>query len=244
MKRLLFFFLAIVLVFALAGFLLFPNWIEKLSNLLGRMGPRDTMEQRLKQYGKNARLRMVPYFRSASVPYPPRAMTWMAIKKERVLEVYAGSDKKGLKFVHRYPIRGASGFLGPKLREGDRQVPEGIYRISFLNPNSKFHLSLRLDYPNAFDRMKAGADGRTNLGGDIMIHGDSVSTGCLAMGNTAIEELFVMAAETGLPTIRVVIVPIDFRKQKQLPAGRSVSPPWVNELYARLIPEAARLPLK
>ena len=51
-----------------------------------------------------------------------------------------------------YPVLGASGVLGPKLKEGDRQVPEGVYRVPELNPNSDFHLSLRLDYPNEFDR--------------------------------------------------------------------------------------------
>ena len=69
-----------------------------------------------------------------------------------------------------YPILAASGVLGPKLREGDKQVPEGIYGAEALNPNSKFHLSIRLNYPNTFDRRMAQSDGRTQLGGDIMIH--------------------------------------------------------------------------
>ena len=69
----------------------------------------------------------------------------------------------------RYPIRAASGALGPKLREGDRQVPEGVYDIESLNPNSRFHVALRVGYPNAFDRQMAGREGRTALGGDIMI---------------------------------------------------------------------------
>ena len=58
-----------------------------------------------------------------------------------------------------------SGTLGPKLREGDGQIPEGIYGIGYLNPNSSYYLSLKVTYPNASDRARAKKDGRTNLGG-------------------------------------------------------------------------------
>ncbi|NJN46820.1 MAG: L,D-transpeptidase family protein [Candidatus Competibacteraceae bacterium] len=92
--------------------------------------------------------------------------------------------------IKHYPVLAASGTLGPKLCEGDRQVPEGIYRIKSLNPNSAYHLSLELDYPNAFDLRQAERDGRNNPGSAICIHGKAVSVGCLAMGDTAIEELY------------------------------------------------------
>jgi murein L,D-transpeptidase YafK len=69
--------------------------------------------------------------------------------------------------------RVASGGLGPKLGAGDRQGPERIYAIESLNPNSLFHLSMRLNYPNEFDQMRAKQDGRSDLGGDIMIHGST-----------------------------------------------------------------------
>jgi len=71
--------------------------------------------------------------------------------------------------VADYRITAASGTAGPKLREGDRQVPEGIYRIVGLNPNSRYHLSMKLDYPNAFDRHQAARDGRARPGSDIFI---------------------------------------------------------------------------
>src|SRR5207244_3968581 len=118
--------------------------------------------------------------------YPPAELALLAFKQERLLEVYA-TDKKmgGFKFVQAYPILGASGELGPKLREGDGQVPEGLYAINFLNPNSLYHLSLRVSYPNDFDRAQAKRDGRQKLGGDIMIHGSFASIGCLAMGDEA-----------------------------------------------------------
>jgi len=61
--------------------------------------------------------------------------------------------------IKSYPFTGFSGGLGPKLREGDGQIPEGVYAIEYLNPNSQFHLSVKLDYPNVFDKAKGRADG-------------------------------------------------------------------------------------
>ena len=77
-------------------------------------------------------------------------------------------------------------------------MPEGVYAIEAFNSNSRFHLSLKLDYPNAVDRQQAALEGRDQLGGDIFLHGKDVSVGCLAMGDAAIEELFVLVARTGI----------------------------------------------
>lgn len=113
------------------------------------------------------------------------------------------------------------------------QVPEGFYAIESLNPNSAYHLSLRVSYPNAQDRLQAKAEGRTKLGGDIMIHGKALSAGCLAMGDEAAEELFVLAALTGIDRIRVILSPVDFRKT-ELPADLPPLPAWVSTLHASL----------
>ena len=102
-------------------------------------------------------------------------MSLVAIKDEKILELYARSADGTWKFVYRYTVLAASGGMGPKLKQGDKQVPEGVYAISLLNPNSRYHVSLRVNYPNAFDREMAAADGRENLGGDIMIHGKAAS---------------------------------------------------------------------
>jgi murein L,D-transpeptidase YafK len=74
--------------------------------------------------------------------------------------------------------------------EGDLQVPEGFYRLDYFNPSSRFYLSMRVNYPNDSDRI-LGRKG--SLGGDIMIHGNCVSIGCLAMSDERIQELWVMA---------------------------------------------------
>jgi murein L,D-transpeptidase YafK len=90
--------------------------------------------------------------------------------------------------IEEHPICAASGLLGPKRRFGDRQVPEGIYEIDYLNPRSAYHLSLRIDYPNASDRVRGD---RSALGGAIMVHGDCVSIGCIAIEDGPIERVFV-----------------------------------------------------
>lgn len=156
------------------------------------------------------------------------------------MEVWAKDKSTDFKKIREYPILGSSGILGPKLKEGDKQVPEGIYKIESLNPNSSFHLSLRLDYPNEFDLKHAKEEGRTHPGGDIMIHGSSVSIGCLAMGNKAIEDIFVLAAETGIKNIKVILSPVDFRK-RDLPESGYNLPPWTDELYSNIQKELEQL---
>ena len=126
------------------------------------------------------------------------------MKQEKLLEIYAKQGTNGFKFVCAYPVLAASGVAGPKLREGDRQVPEGIYGIEWLNPNSSYHLSMRISYPNAFDRAQAAKENRTKLGGDIMIHGlpperqalgatqwrFDWTNGCIALANEEIDEIW------------------------------------------------------
>lgn len=112
-----------------------------------------------------------------------------ALKKERLLEVFIKSRKDDrFHFFRSYPIAAASGELGPKLREGDQQVPEGFYMVTApaMNPESKFHLAFNIGYPNAFDRF------HKRTGSFIMIHGGRASIGCLAMTDPAIEEIYIL----------------------------------------------------
>ncbi|MDE0576733.1 MAG: murein L,D-transpeptidase [Opitutales bacterium] len=109
-------------------------------------------------------------------------------KEERELEVWLRKGKK-YNLFRTYPIAAMSGQLGPKLLEGDRQAPEGFYYVSAsrMNPNSRFHLSMNLGYPNHYDRVH----GRT--GSALMIHGGSASIGCFAMTDPKIEEIYAMS---------------------------------------------------
>ncbi len=162
--------------------------------------------------------------------YPPQAVWLLALKSERVLELWVGDNVSPV-FIKDFPILAASGVAGPKLTEGDGQVPEGIYAITALNPESRFYLSLRIDYPNAFDLKWAGSEHRSNPGSDIYIHGGAESAGCLAIGDSAIEELFVLASDTGLANISVAISPHDPRRTDLDTCGK---PLWVKALYAEL----------
>jgi hypothetical protein len=122
--------------------------------------PREaTIADRVAQYGPAARARLLR-FGAAGVPYPPARFLLLGLKQERALQLYAAGPAQDLAFIRSFAIIGASGELGPKLQEGDRQVPEGVYRIVYLNPNSIAHLSLALSYPNDFDRAHADEDGR------------------------------------------------------------------------------------
>lgn len=206
--------------------------------LLQIRGPR-TVADVLAKYGPAARTRLAPHFKRIGVKYPPRRVALLVFKDERRVAVWV-HDGARWKFLRGYPVMAASGVAGPKLREGDYQVPEGIYRIAHLNPNSSYHLSMKVDYPNAFDRAQAKNDGRTRLGGDIFFHGKAVSIGCLAMGDPAIEELFTLVAESGFERAQVIIAPQDvrFRPASPPPGAR----PWVRRLYAEIAAALAPFP--
>ena len=109
------------------------------------------------------------------------------IKEPKILELWM-RPRTGTRYflIKQYPIISMSGHLGPKEKEGDWQAPEGFYRThaGVLNPNSRYHLSFNVCYPNAYDQ----ALGRT--GSLIMIHGGDKSMGCFAMGDPAIEEIY------------------------------------------------------
>lgn len=192
-----------------------------------------TLKTRLAEIAPSATQRLAARFEAAKVAWPPAEIALLAIKDRKGLELHARTGGGGWSLIHRYRVLAASGGAGPKLRQGDRQVPEGVYAIQFLNPNSAYHVSLRVNYPNAFDRQMAARDGRNELGGDIMIHGKNLSAGCLAMGDEAVEELFVLAAQTGLQNVKLVIAPTDFREQAPPPAVAG-QPVWLPQLYAEI----------
>jgi hypothetical protein len=192
-----------------------------------------TLKERLAEISPAAGKRLAAKFEAANATWPPAEAGLIALKDKKVLDLYTRAKGGSWQLIHRYPVLAASGATGPKLRQGDKQVPEGVYNISLLNPNSRYHVSLRVNYPNAFDRKMAAKDGRKELGGDIMIHGKAVSIGCLAIGDEAAEELFVLAAQIGLPRMKLIIAPQDFR-YKEIPQVAEGQPAWVTQLYAEV----------
>ena len=112
-------------------------------------------------------------------------------KAESELEIWKVKDDGRYYHFKTYPICSYSGNLGPKIKQGDRQSPEGFYVVDKgqMNPRSKYHLAFNIGFPNAYDR----AYGRT--GADLMVHGDCTSSGCYAMTDAVVEEIYILARE-------------------------------------------------
>ncbi len=113
-------------------------------------------------------------------------------KEESEMEIWKQNRDGEYALLKTYPICRWSGDLGPKVKEGDRQAPEGFYTITpgQMNPNSNYYLAFNTGYPNAFDR----AWGRT--GSELMVHGDCSSRGCYAMTDEQIQEIYALARES------------------------------------------------
>lgn len=136
-----------------------------------------------------------------------------AYKTEGLLEVWAKKIKdKEYRLFKTYKFCAHSGTLGPKVQEGDYQTPEGIYYINVFNPMSNFHLSLGVNYPNSVDKKRSGSK---RTGGDIYIHGNCVTVGCIPLTDEKIKEVYVLAVEaqnSGQTQIPVHIFPFKMNK--------------------------------
>ena len=132
-----------------------------------------------------------------------------AYKAEGKLEVWLKANGQNqFKRFKTYNFCKHSGTLGPKVMEGDLQTPEGFYKINVFNPMSNFHLSLGINYPNAVDKLRTGKDRKT--GGEIYIHGNCVTVGCIPLTDDKIKEVYILAVEArnyGQANIPVYIFP-------------------------------------
>ena len=130
-------------------------------------------------------------FQEKNLHYPPPAILFRAFKKEAALELWASAaENQRYVLVHEYRICTSSGVLGPKRRFGDEQVPEGFYDLDWFNPQSSFFLSLHISYPNGSDRVLGS---HQNPGGDIFLHGDCASIGCIPITDDGIKEVYWLA---------------------------------------------------
>jgi murein L,D-transpeptidase YafK len=133
------------------------------------------------------------YFSQKNLAYQDYNLFLRIFKKEQKLEVWVGKkNNQAYTLLHTYDFCSSSGTLGPKRKEGDLQIPEGIYHINHFNPQSNFHLSLGINYPNAADRMFSD---KKNPGGSIYIHGNCVTVGCIPITDDKIKELYLLAVE-------------------------------------------------
>lgn len=129
-------------------------------------------------------------------------------KEDYILELWVQDKDGDWNIIETYDIAGMSGHLGPKKKKGDKQAPEGFYRVTrgAMNPYSSYHLAFNIGYPNKYDRSL----GRT--GGHIMIHGSNVSLGCFAMTNGKVEEIYTLVNEAfkaGVKSVPVQIYPFE-----------------------------------
>ena len=166
-------------------------------------------------------------------------------KAESELELWM---QRGERFtlVKTYPICAWSGTLGPKRKQGDKQAPEGFYSVSQgrLNPNSKYHLSFNLGYPNKFDRSYK------RTGDYLMVHGECVSIGCYAMTNPGIEQIYGLVAaalKNGQPRVQVHVFPFRLTAanvDKATEVGSQWMPFWWNLKQGYDLFEATLIPPK
>jgi murein L,D-transpeptidase YafK len=133
-------------------------------------------------------------------------------KENKELEVWI-KDKDNFALFKTYPICAMSGILGPKMKKGDKQAPEGFYTLSAnsLHPASSYHLAVNVGYPNHFDKAMASS------GSHIMIHGDCCSVGCFAMTDPQIEEIYTIihhALKNGQKEIPIHIFPFHLTEER------------------------------
>lgn len=201
---------------------------------------KETVESRIEQIESNVWNRLESNLNLAGYKMDyPKEIILVAFKEEKILQVYA-KDYNGIKLIKEYSFTAFSGELGPKLKEGDRQIPEGIYKVEYLNPNSSYYLSIKISYPNDFDKSKTEFKNVSEMGGDIFIHGKSATIGCIPIGDEAIEELFLLTKKAINNKVKVIISPRDFRINPDYPNIDGID--WENELYELISDELKTLP--
>ncbi len=156
-------------------------------------------------------------FEAKGLQWPAKYVYIRSFKYDSQLELWVKSSiSEPFRLFKTYKVCAMAGSLGPKRMAGDYQVPEGFYYINEFNPNSLYHLSLGLNYPNASDRLLSDS---SLPGGDIYIHGSCVTQGCIPITNDQIEELYVITAYAkaqGEDFIPVHIFPVKFNNPRSV----------------------------
>ena len=153
-------------------------------------------------------------FAQASLNWPAKQLYIRSFKQDGQLEIWVrNAMTEPFTLFKIYNVCALSGKLGPKRREGDLQVPEGFYYINEFNPNSDYHFSLGINYPNQSDLYYTDSK---SPGGEIYIHGKCATVGCIPILNNPIEELYVLAnivRKQGQDFIPVHIFPVRFTNE-------------------------------
>jgi murein L,D-transpeptidase YafK len=174
--------------------------ISKTSSVFSKV--EDSLKKELKEKGFN---------------WPAKYMYVRAFKHEKQLEVWLKNDwEETFQLFKVYKVCATSGTYGPKRKEGDKQIPEGFYYINEFKPNSNYHLALGLNYPNASDAILSD---HVKPGGDIYIHGNCVTIGCLPLTDSLIEQVYYLASvvkDQGQDFIPVHIYPLRYESEKAM----------------------------
>lgn len=156
-------------------------------------------------------------FEAKGLTWPAKYVYIRSFKFDGQLEIWVKNDRKEqFKLFKTYKVCAMAGTLGPKRMQGDYQVPEGFYYINEFNPNSNYHLSLGLNYPNISDRILSDS---LRPGGDIYIHGSCVTVGCIPLTDEFIDEVYIIAAyakASGQDYIPVHIFPVRYHVKKSM----------------------------
>lgn len=231
--------LFIILILTIVGIAFLQFGRSVYMPVINKVKEKETVESILTKVEDDVRVRLGANLKSAGykLDYPSQIIL-VAYKEEQILDVYAeGAD--GVKLIKEYPFTAFSGKLGPKLREGDKQIPEGVYEVEYLNPNSSYYLSIKVRYPNEFDKSKTKLDHISEMGGDIFIHGKSATIGCIPLGDEAIEEVFLLVQKAINKKVKVIISPRDFRSNATYPEIEGIE--WEDELYDQISEELNRI---
>ena len=156
-------------------------------------------------------------FRAKGLKWPAKYVYIRSFKYDAQLEVWVKNEAKDkYRLFKTYKVCMQSGTMGPKRLQGDYQVPEGFYYINEFNPHSNYHLSLKLNYPNASDRILSDS---LRPGNAIYIHGSCVSVGCIPVTDNEIEEIYIIssyAKANGEDFIPVHVFPIRYNQRRSL----------------------------
>lgn len=168
--------------------------------------------------------RLKQEFAKKGIAYPAKFMYIRSFKLDSELEIWVKNNVADtFRMLKSYRVCTLSGKMGPKRKEGDRQVPEGFYYVNDFNPNSSYHLSLGINYPNYSDRILSD---QKRPGGEIYIHGNCLTIGCIPLTDEFIEEVYILAVNAknaGQDFIPVHVFPVKFGNIRSMDYLGSVS---------------------
>ena len=189
---------------------------------IGRLFP-ETVESRLKDFGAKAEKRL-------ALKEIPLKLRIIVLKQEKKMELWGMDKSDKWTQIGDYPILTIPEGTGPKLRKDEMKTPEGVYKFSELNPNSEYYLALKLNYPTVEDKQIAKKEGRnpSDLESDFLFHGMGYSKYNAAVTDRTLEDLFYILSKVALDNAEVLIVPMDFRKERFPDATQ---PEWLLKRY-------------